>query len=118
MLPTLIAWFLAGILAWSSAREAARCWGWRRWSTEPDRSSQAADLLDVVCTAAFFRLAINWETASMVLWLLSAVALAAAAGGLVWRWGEMRRDDRPGTRRIVIRLVVLAALVGVNWFAG
>lgn len=122
MFPTVIAWALGLYLLVVSVLEAAKSWGWRKPGANPVRTNALSGLLDVACVAVFFRLIVDWGTAPPMLWGLSAVAIALAAGGLVWRWNELRPRDsggaKGGAKRVIVRLIVLAALIGANWFAG
>jgi hypothetical protein len=98
MLLSVIPWVLSGFLVYSCLSLAVSAWKREgRWSRRSGMSLLVG-LLETAAVAGLFRLVVPWSPGTVALWVVAAVALAAAAAGVIIRWPELAARPRSAER--------------------
>lgn len=116
----LIAWGLAGLLAFTCLSAAVSLWRPRGALANGSRAAVLATLLEAAAVAVFFRLVVQWTPGTVMLWVAAVAAFAAAVAGAVLRWPQLpprNEAGKPGRLSVGIRVVLLAAALAVSFAA-
>lgn len=98
MILSVIPWMLSGFLLYSCLSLAVSAWKREGRLSRRSAMSLLVGLLETAAVAGLFRIVVPWSTGTVALWVVAAVALAAAAAGVIIRWPELSARARNGGR--------------------